>query len=271
MNLVRKIITQILKQFNFELVYAGTDFSVRDFVANDYGIKSHLGHLLEQLEIDCVLDIGANRGQYGQMLRSIGYRGWIVSFEPVKQSYQALSAIANHDSQWITYQLALGATNRQTQINLFDNSFLNSCLPPNPDQELFWDEMKSNRQETVEVRTLDGIYPELVAQVGRDRRLLLKLDTQGYDLEVVKGGQESVAQALCVQSEVAFAPIYHDNPTYQDVLATFAALDFHVTNFFPNLGEDRGLAAVDMDCFLIARRALQGHQSPTARVKEFAS
>lgn len=270
MSLARKIITRILNHFDFELVYSGANFAVRDFIANDYGIKSHLGHLLEQLDIDCVLDIGANQGQYGQMLRSIGYQGYIVSFEPVKQSYRALSAVASQDSQWITYRLALGATNHQTQINLFDNSFLNSCLPPNPDRELFWGEMISHRQETIEVRTLDSIYPVVVTQVGSDRRLLVKIDTQGFDLEVVKGGEATLGRALCIQSEVAFAPIYQHNPTYNQVLETFAALGFHVTNFFPNLGEDRGLAAVDMDCFMIARRAL-ARELPSASQTEIAT
>lgn len=263
MNFARTIITRILNHFNFELVYSGANFAVRDFIANDYAIKSHLGHLLEQLEIDCVLDIGANRGQYGQMLRSIGYQGYIVSFEPVKQSYEALSALASQDDRWITYRLAVGAREEQTQINLFENSFLNSCLPANPNREIFWGEMNSQRQETIDVVTLDSIYPDILAQIGGDRRLLLKIDTQGFDLEVVKGGKATLAQALGVQSEVAFSPIYRGSPSYEEVIATFAALGFHVTNFFPNLGEDRGLAAVDMDCFMIARRALVTKLPPT--------
>ena len=47
--------------------------------------------MLGELRVDCVLDVGANVGQFGDMLRTIGYMGTIVSFEPVDATFRTLA------------------------------------------------------------------------------------------------------------------------------------------------------------------------------------
>lgn len=51
--------------------------------------------VLDRLSIDCVLDVGGDRGGYGDLLRDIGYKGWIISFEPVRAFFEVLSKCAN--------------------------------------------------------------------------------------------------------------------------------------------------------------------------------
>src|ERR1700686_1867632 len=70
---------------------------------------SFLRRLLTQLDVDCVLDVGANRGQFAQELRGIGYNGQIISFEPIASEFSVLRRKFANDSKWRGYQIALGS------------------------------------------------------------------------------------------------------------------------------------------------------------------
>jgi FkbM family methyltransferase len=74
--------------------------------------------VLDKLSIDCVIDVGANHGQYGEFLRDIGYKGWIVSFEPVRAVFEDLSRHAEKKPPWRVFQYALGSENGQAEINV---------------------------------------------------------------------------------------------------------------------------------------------------------
>ena len=76
--------------------------------------SAHLASLLNLLRVDCVLDVGANIGQYHEFLRvHVGYEGHIVSFEPIAEMYEGLQAAAAQDDKWTVHRLALGG--RQTR------------------------------------------------------------------------------------------------------------------------------------------------------------
>ena len=76
--------------------------------------------------------------------------------------------------------------------------------------------------EEVPVRRLDALLDAITADVP-DRRLYLKLDTQGYDLEAFAGMGERTAEVCAMQSEVAVMPIYDGMPMMAEALATYAA------------------------------------------------
>src|ERR1700690_3076516 len=91
---------------------------------------SAIKDILERLAINCVLDVGANQGQYGLLLRRIGYRGWILSFEPVRSNFQVLEKVAKRHGPWRAYPYALGATTRRLEINVAELSVFSSFLTP---------------------------------------------------------------------------------------------------------------------------------------------
>ena len=61
---------------------------------------NRLKRLLETLDINCVLDVGANKGQFVEKVRGIGFRGRIVSFEPLRREFTQLSSRFRGDAQW---------------------------------------------------------------------------------------------------------------------------------------------------------------------------
>ena len=213
--------------------------------------ERHLKKMFEYLEIDCVLDVGANSGQYGDMLRKqVRYTGRIISFEPNPKAFDQLRKAAAGDDLWHLENIALGASQGMAQFQAYADSVLGSfrCFS---DSEYAPHNM-SSATYLLEMQTLAAYLPQLQAEYGF-KRPFLKLDTQGFDLEVAKGAGLKMDVFLGVQTEVAFQNIYRDAPTFEQSLAFFSQRGFSLSRlvsihdaYFPDL--------VEMDALFLRRR-----------------
>lgn len=213
-----------------------------------HGFIRHLDELFRRLDIQCVLDVGANRGQYRQLLRErVGYQGLIVSFEPVAQNVAALRARAQTDPRWVIRGHALGATDAHMEINVMKADLLSSFLLPDPAMlPMFRPVNVVDRTERVEVRTLDSVLAEL----GALRNVYLKLDTQGFDLEVIRGAAATLPRVRALQTEISMQPLYRNAPSYRETLAELTARGFAVTAMAPVSRDDR-MRVVEFDCVMV--------------------
>lgn len=182
--------------------------------------------VLKRLRIDCVLDVGANQGQFGRNLRAIGYEGWIVSFEPSPTDLEILRRHA--DPKWLSYQLALAHEDGERTFNLTGHSVFNSFLTPLASHSLIVEKI------TVKMRRLEGLIGEILERTHATR-LFLKMDTQGFDAEVVKGAGPRIADFWGMLSELSVKPIYEGMPHYTEVLRFYESLGFslhslHIVN-----------------------------------------
>jgi hypothetical protein len=84
--------------------------AVRWIVKRGFADSLHilLQDQIRQMNVTHVIDVGANRGQYGRLLRRLGFQGRIISFEPVHRSFEELSEGARLDGNWEAHRLALG-------------------------------------------------------------------------------------------------------------------------------------------------------------------
>lgn len=103
-------------------------------------------------------------------------------------------------------------------------------------------------REQVAVRRLDEVIDQ-VAPAGA-QRFCLKLDTQGFDLEVFAGASRCVDKIVGLQSEMAVLPVYRGAPDYVESLATYRAAGFEATGFFPVSREAERLVLVEFDCVM---------------------
>lgn len=211
--------------------------------------------LLPKLAIDCVLDVGANQGQFGQSLRDSGYRGRIVSFEPVSETFQALRAVAGRDGNWTAHPYALGSRNGTFEINVTERSVFSSFLNPLSESQKQFPTNRTIRTEQVTVRRLDEVFAECTRGLDSPRTYL-KMDTQGFDLEVFRGAEGVLPSILAMQSEVSFQPIYEGMQGYADNLAEYRAKGFEVYDFLVVNRDLNQLAVVEMDCVLTRSGAL---------------
>ncbi|MBN2474317.1 MAG: FkbM family methyltransferase [Pirellulales bacterium] len=211
-------------------------------LARDVADRDLLKVLLEQLGIDCVFDVGAHTGGFATSLRRLGYRGHIVSFEPAPGVFAVLQNRFRGDALWQGYNCALGAEDTRMDLNVAELSNCSSFLRPKG----------FDVKETieVEVRRLDGVFGSLVASIP-EPRVFLKLDTQGYDLEVLKGAQGCLDRILGLQSEISVEALYEGMPDYLDSLAQYNAQGFTLANLCTAARNNRTKRVIEYDCLMV--------------------
>ena len=215
-----------------------------------YELAEHLKSLFTTLQVDCVLDVGANRGQYRDFLRAqIGYTEAIVSFEPVAENVRLLTDRAAADQRWTIMALALGGEDCTAEINVTAASEFSSFLRPTKAAlPGIADHNVVRRTETVHVKRLDLIFENAIAGHGATS-IFLKMDTQGSDMSILQGAKCSLERIRGLQSEVSVIPLYNNIPNYLKSIAYMQELGFHLTGMFP-VNRDRLLRVLEFDCVM---------------------
>lgn len=200
----------------------------------------HLKRRLTQWRIDCVVDVGANVGQYARGLREIGYAGWIVSFEPVAEVFDTLVENFADDAKWHGERMALGSRDGKINIHVpLDSSVFSSPLLPQRD----W----RTRTEEASLRRLDSVMTSMPQAIVDSKRIFLKIDTQGYDLEVFEGAPGLLDRVLGLQSELAVLPMYLDAPEYISTLERYRDAGYVLDGIFETHREGNVGTLVELD------------------------
>src|SRR5262245_2099666 len=179
-----------------------------------------------------------------------GVPGPILSFEPVRRYADVLVERAKQDPNWEICRYALGSAPGSAEIHITQSPGLNSFLAPRHDLvEGFWSEGSVLGKELVEIRTLDAVFPELKARVGFQRPYL-KLDTQGFDLQVLQGGPESFRSVVAYQTEASIRPIYEGMPDFLDAIRFGNERGFELSGMFPVYLDD-AMRLIEFDCVFV--------------------
>ena len=216
-----------------------------------------LARIFEELAIDFVLDIGANKGQFRDRIRhEIGFRGPIVSVEPLADNIKTLRHRAERDPHWSIEGLALGRAAGVRTINVMKQDVFSSFLKPNEESASeFSGQNEILRTEPVQVDTLDALFGRLQARF-QFKRPYLKLDTQGFDLEILQGGPRALTQFSALQTESSIVPIYEGMPSYTESLQFLHARGFDLSWIAP-VTLDSQMRLIEVDCVLIRRAGSQ--------------
>lgn len=171
---------------------------------------------LELFDVDLVFDIGANIGQFAKGLRNIGYDGRIVSFEPLSDAHSYLSRLALKDNKWDVHQRgAIGDTNGNIIINISGNSVSSSILSMLETHSIAASGSAYISQETTPIYTLDVVAAEYIVHASN---FFIKIDTQGFEWEVLNGGQETLKKARGVLLELSLVPLYEGQKLWQEII-----------------------------------------------------
>lgn len=206
---------------------------------------AQLDRVLRGFGIDLVLDIGASHGQYGELLRELGYRGRIVSFEPLASAHAGLTARAARDPHWtIAPRGAIGAEDGEITINVAGNSASSSVLPMLAAHSDAAPVSRYIGQEQVALARLDTVAG---AYVDGSSACFVKIDTQGFEAAVVAGGPATLAGAAAVQVELSLTPLYAGGTLYDQMLDLMRGHGFELWAMWPGFGREHDGRLLQMD------------------------
>jgi FkbM family methyltransferase len=201
--------------------------------------------VLAHFRITCVLDVGANVGQYGAMLRAWGYPGRIVSFEPQAGAHGVLERRAAADPVWqVAPPIALGARNGEVEIEVSAESDMSSILPQSALLRQVSPSSAVMRKETVQLGRLDEVAGSYLRP---DDRAFLKIDTQGYEAEVLAGAEALLDRLAGIQLEMSLVPLYEGERDFRSLLDDLAALGFAPYLFLPGYFERKLARQLQVD------------------------
>lgn len=189
--------------------------------------------MLEHHGVDVLLDVGANVGQFARAIRGAGYRGRIVSFEPLQQAHAELMVASHQDDDWqVAPRVAIGAQQGEVDINIAGNSFSSSILGMLPDHERVAPDSSPVGVEHVPLAPLDIAARSYLREHDVS---FIKIDTQGYEDRVLDGATDILATAAGLHVEVSFVPLYEGQPLFDEIVERARNSGFRIWNIWPGI------------------------------------
>ena len=195
--------------------------------------------MLTQHAVDLVVHVGANVGQYGTALREGGWRGRILSFEPLGAAFLELQKVAAGSPPWTAVRSAVGSAVGTLTMNVSENSIFSSALPISDTTVAASADARYVGEEQVAVATLD----QLLASES-SKSLAVKIDVQGFERPVFEGATKALQQAVLVEVELSPAPVYEGQMLLAETVDLLAEAGFVLSlteNLLPDWSTGRAL------------------------------
>lgn len=188
-------------------------------------------------KVNLIFDVGANTGQFGRSLRDLGYKGRIVSFEPLDAAWNKLGEASQKDSLWeVAVRAAIGDEDGEVEINVSGNSVSSSVLRMQNAHVSAAPESVYIGTEKVPIRRLDTVG---AGYLRADSTLFLKIDTQGYEAQVLRGASDLLQKVVGLHLELSFVPLYEEQCIYDALISQLKALGFEMWDIVPNFIDAR--------------------------------
>ncbi len=204
--------------------------------------------IMTKLDIDSVIDVGANAGQYVSDIRELGYRGRIVSFEPIREVYQRLCEAARKDNRWEVHNFALGEKAGEQSINVSEDTVFSSFKRPDAYLTQTFSASNLARTETVKMIRLEDFLNEH-PEIGKSA--YLKIDTQGFELEVLKGAGSWLPRIKALQLELPMRRLYDDQPSWIAMVEWLAGKGFQVAMAKENNYDRATMSLLELDVVFV--------------------
>ena len=186
---------------------------------------------------DVIFDVGAEPASSPKACGR-GYHGHLISFEPLSNAHATLVAAAASDPLWdVAERCAVGASDSWAEINIAGNSYSSSLLPMLDLHRDAAPQSKYQGTEPCRVVTLNSY----IEQTFSDPTTLfgLKIDTQGYEAEVLAGLKRHHDRVKVIVCEMSLAPLYAHGPSMSELCHLLAELDYHCVALGPEFEDPR--------------------------------
>ncbi len=241
-KLIKRSLQKIAEAAGFRLI--------PEWMMPNIAQSERLRKIFLDLDIREVVDVGANAGQFRDFIRNeIGFLGKIYSFEPDPAMASELTRRAAADPAWTVFPFALGAEEGELTLNVMQNSVYNSFLTPNTsDTNSHASSNTIVKTVKVNVKTLDSMA-EIFSNL---KKCYVKIDTQGFDEQVLSGGKYVLSTVPAIQAEISVKKIYNNMLDMWESIAEFSKMGFDIADLFI-VSTDGAHRAVEFDCVMVRR------------------
>jgi FkbM family methyltransferase len=207
--------------------------------------RPELIDFLKNRKINLVLDVGANTGQFGAALRADGYSGLIISFEPASVPSRELSRRATNDGNWKGYRLAIGDRPGLVKLNVSRCHTFSSVLSQTTNASAFERDSEVGHVEEVEMVRLDD-----VREIKTQDRAFLKVDTQGFEKQVLTGAPIILKSIFGVLLEIPIVHMYQQVWSFEEALRFMNSIGFVLAQIEPVnfLWRQDPVSVSELDC-----------------------
>jgi FkbM family methyltransferase len=202
-----------------------------------FTFKARRQRLIDAYGVSTLIDVGANIGQYGRELRRHGYKGAITSFEPLPAAFADLQQIAADDPRWRCEQTAVGESAGTLVMNVASHDIFSSARSLTRRNLAADPQTRTIATQEVPVATLDDL-------VGPMNGLAVKIDVQGYEDQVVAGGQRTLSSASLIEMELSLTSLYEGQWLIEEALSELRHMGFELAlteNIMPDAMIGRAL------------------------------
>lgn len=218
---IKYLIKKVFQKFGYDLIRYRSD---------SHPI-AQLAKLIDTYQIDNVIDVGANTGQFASTLRDqIKYSGRINSFEPLSLPFKILETKSRNDQFWTVYNYALGDFIGEAEINIAENSYSSSLLNMMQTHLDAAPNSKYISKQTISVKTLDSIFTDIAS--SKDK-IFMKIDTQGFESKVLKGAENSLKKISMIQLEMSLVSLYESEILFEDMLGLMKGYGYKLIGLVP--------------------------------------
>ncbi|OLP17113.1 hypothetical protein BST81_17305 [Leptolyngbya sp. 'hensonii'] len=234
---MKSLIRQLIRRLGFDIVRYYPSAFERAQAIDNRREGSKILKLLTLHEIDLVLDVGANIGQYAKGLFQIGYQGKIISFEPLSSAHAQLFLSSRNYPNWeVAERGAIGHANGEVEIHISGNSESSSLLNILPAHVNAARKSAYVDSEVVRIFRLDELIGHRLADF---RAPFLKIDTQGYEDRVLQGASGILPQIKGLYLEMSLMPLYEDQILFEEMLRTVNQMGFSLYDLVPGFFDYR--------------------------------
>jgi FkbM family methyltransferase len=203
------IFLSLNKRINYSLVCF--------FTAPSY---EHLKIIKKFTEINTFIDVGANRGQFSLLVNSLFPKKNILAFEPIKSEYLIYKKIFKNIENVKCFNVGLGNKTEMKKLYLTKSKDSSSFFKPSKIQNSLFRNINIVSTEIAKIERLSSFLPSL------KKPIFLKIDVQGYELEVLKGADLNQIQYIYLEG--SYIRLYKNQPLNKHIVKYLSIRNFEL-------------------------------------------
>lgn len=225
---IKKWIKQVFNKIGYRIIRVTPTWI--EIFSNPFEIQKRI---ISNPKSDLIIfDIGAYHGYTALHYKRLFPNSNIFCFEPFPDSFSVLMNLVGNKPGFQIFNI--GLSDKAGIADFYSNQYspTNSILKTEPSAESIWGENLLNSKEIIKVnlKTLD----EIVTENNIDRIDILKIDVQGAESRVIKGGVETFKKGIVklIYTEIITLPTYQGQSDLENMIGLFREMGFELFSIY---------------------------------------